>query len=1169
MAAAAGAPAQGADFAGAIRSVFLGPKAEDLVLKSGILALAEALGDDGLLEFPRRPNGTPMITRQGFFERLLNKDAQASLQDCAAADAAAAEADVKRLNLTQCLAIRCKHLDFVPTGAGMVPKASFLRLVDKTMMAALAARILGDESKDLTEAHRLLVIRHVVLIYGANRELGGFDEPFSCDWWLLAVRGTRRYLHLPGCQVRTSAPSSGPVCCYRSYTVPNPRDPHHSRVFRWQALLVTDPGEWHEDAIEMENKARKTDRLKDASKGKDSASPKLRSPALKPKVAAAKPTSGASEVQVEAGAAEKEDNEADDDDEAPTPAGNFTIFGDFDVEDLFDEFDDNAHRRRGSTKDSDAGFTPKKPAASAPAGAQAGDNMDEFFDSLLADTLFEGPKTPGDASSAPNGAAAAADASPVAPGTSAEAAVAPAAVAKAQAPSPPAADSTTGGKAPPAAPPAQAAARAPPASVPAEAGSPHKAAVEKPAPAVSVEAPVVAESADTEAASVATVEAPEEEEEPPLTREEAKLVEVLSRFYSERKSKDKLGNVAKISRKYAGDSVVELWAQLAAKYSVAPPTAVQWLVASLNPGVVVQWPRGCVPPSAQEAVDVAAAIKEAAESEQAAELGCTERLRAALQADDLDAIGALTFVNGCADPSLRGPVWRSLLGCGVGGQGGTGEAIKEQRRAYRELRQLAAAPASADNADSDADSTTASSTSGGGGGGGGAEEVGDTASKSNGQAEEKKWDFSATKVEAEADAQKAWRDEGFFRRPEVAEALVNILVTHAWRCSRYISGAGEIAALMLFVMACGGAVDMADAEADAFWCFYHLMAEIQESLSENASLTGQVRRVHALLRAYDPPLAELLAEHGLGALPALRLGAGLLTRAGFALADCVRIWDSLLGDPRRFEFCDHVVVSLLLLSRGDMLQRQNIGGLAEAMLAAPRQVNIKSLLDTACAVCAFERRCPVGSKTPYPYRPPGGARLDVLDAGSRSKDTAQALEAAATKMSSLWGKVSVFASGAVEVGRSVAKEKMAQAIEVNKEYKITDTIASRVTEAVASAASAAESAATAASAALEAVAEAQAQAQQRADEEHEAQLAAESVHDDEATKLAEEGSEASRRQAKAADNSDVLPPKLVEATEELPPALVAVADEEPPQLVQLPTEQAPQLVDVSSGSGKS
>jgi hypothetical protein len=314
------------------------------VLKAGLLAIQEALGRDGLLDFPRRKNGTPMLTRQGFFERLLK--GQASLQDCASADCSAAEADVKRLSLVQLLDIRCKHIDYSPEGRSQVGKASFLGLLDRCASAALAERLLKEQV--LADAHKAIVTRQAMLIYGASRELAKLSEEGGGEWWLLAVGGTRRYLHLPSCEV-SGAPPSGPVFCYRSFSASDPRDPKRKRVFRWQALLVQDASKWTEDPLATEQKKQKT-RLTDA-KDKD----------VQPK---AIPKAGGAAASIS------------------MPAG-FSLFGDFDIEDLFEEFGNDLGISADGSKD--------KPTSKVVASTAPSPEIDDFFDSLLADSLFEEP----------------------------------------------------------------------------------------------------------------------------------------------------------------------------------------------------------------------------------------------------------------------------------------------------------------------------------------------------------------------------------------------------------------------------------------------------------------------------------------------------------------------------------------------------------------------------------------------------------------------------------------------------------------------------------------------------------------------------------------------------------------------------------------------------------
>lgn len=183
------------------------------------------------------------------------------------------------------------------------------------------------------------------------------------------------------------------------------------------------------------------------------------------------------------------------------------------------------------------------------------------------------------------------------------------------------------------------------------------------------------------------------------------------------------------------------------------------------------------------------------------------------------------------------------------------------------------------------------------------------------------------------------------------------------------------------------------------------MLEDHDGLLSDAGQAAQARRVHALLGAFDALLADLLAEHGLQALPATRLGVALCTRAGFRLGDCLHIWDALLADPLSFEFSHCVVVALLLLSRHELLQlRGDAGGLAEALLAAPRRVGVSTLLRVARAVCAFERRCGEGSAHPFPQC--SISTISGLHSGNAvDKASKLAFGIAPPSLSSLWDKV--------------------------------------------------------------------------------------------------------------------------------------------------------------------
>jgi len=530
---------------------------------------------------------------------------------------------------------------------------------------------------------------------------------------------------------------------------------------------------------------------------------------------------------------------------------------------------------------------------------------------------------------------------------------------------------------------------------------------------------------------------------PKLNASQERLCVALSRFYRAHKISDKLDRVDEIARKYPGDEVVTLWAALGSKYSLLPAAAVQWLARTLDRHIPVQWPKEAVPPTVKSTLEEfaqKASIQQDAEGTKAMALNVhrsyNDELRAALDLGNTLTASALSFNGSCSDPALRPRMWRALLGWQEASRVGDQECdcregeqeLHQRRREYKDLR----------------DSLMAE----------------DSSCESN--------ILLCSKVEG--DARSVWRGEAFVELPGIRDAVTAIAFVQAKQCSQYIPGSCEFSTVLLYAMSCGGSTSLEDAEADAFWCLLQLMAEMQDSIAPDAGLATQVRRTHELLRTYDPPLAGILASHGLGTLPALKFGVALCTRSGFALKDVVRIWDTLLADPQRVVFCEYIVVALLLLVRRDlMLWRADLGRLAEALVAAPKCVDLDSLLRFACAICAFERRCVPGAAHPFPPRPAPG--VDILDGSSLATGGLDVtLASAQAQLSSLWGKVRVASSDAWEAGRAAANEAAEQAPTWKAQANFwmaaaVSSAASAAGDVVASAASAAEKAATVAGAA--------------------------------------------------------------------------------------------------------
>jgi hypothetical protein len=226
----------------------------------------------------------------------------------------------------------------------------------------------------------------------------------------------------------------------------------------------------------------------------------------------------------------------------------------------------------------------------------------------------------------------------------------------------------------------------------------------------------------------------------------------------------------------------------------------------------------------------------------------------------------------------------------------------------------------------------------------------------------------------------------------------------------------------------GSDVTLDDAEADAFWCLYHVVKMLPGGTADDAGLPSKARRLQLLLQAYDPAVADLLTSHNLGELLATRISVALCTRVGLTLRQCAQVWDRFLADPRRFEFSDYFVVALMLSKRRLLLRgHQDAGSVAEAVLAAPAgDALVESLLRAASAICALERRCGPSSDTPFPLRP---GVLGVVATVVRES------------VGSLWGQLRVRGAGALQgIGRRSKGDALAA---VPRKDNVGSTLQSR------------------------------------------------------------------------------------------------------------------------------
>jgi len=178
-------------------AVTVGPVLEDHVYRAGLLGLKRALGDGDLLSFPKRPNGTAMLLRQSFFERLLSGGMD--LISFPVADIIAAQTDVRNLSVPQLLCIRCSNLDFSASTPSMRTHGEFLRSVDEALERRMAAKLAG-RGVNLAPGQVADAVRLVVLVYGVHERLNK-EALGSSEHWLVKSGELQALLLLPACEL--------------------------------------------------------------------------------------------------------------------------------------------------------------------------------------------------------------------------------------------------------------------------------------------------------------------------------------------------------------------------------------------------------------------------------------------------------------------------------------------------------------------------------------------------------------------------------------------------------------------------------------------------------------------------------------------------------------------------------------------------------------------------------------------------------------------------------------------------------------------------------------------------------------------------------------------------------------------------------------------------------
>jgi len=518
----------------------------------------------------------------------------------------------------------------------------------------------------------------------------------------------------------------------------------------------------------------------------------------------------------------------------------------------------------------------------------------------------------------------------------------------------------------------------PPAVSPAQGSAPSGgyAASEAAAPAAAVAVtPAVAEPAtfamadgdsDDEEASVeasASADALQFDLRPPeippapdtFTQEDHKLRDELLKFYAVHNPENAL-KVNVIVGKFRRGNVSNLWAQLAVKYDIRAVVGVDLLANTLYLD------------SAFEHSDADTIAKlDARLVELNSEADKSKRFLKAMEGDAAngsDEIVRTLGFRGIPD-DMRPTIWQVMLGYLPMARQADWNAIKGEKRAlYASYREEFLTVSG--------DQLSVKQTA--------------TASLDEDLMQEIRQDVDRTRHDME-----------FFRGTATCNSLIGMLFVYA-RLNpgvRYVQGMNEVAAILFYVMSSSAAEF---AEADAFWCFTELMGEIKDGFIQAMdntedgvhAITGSVAR---LLESYDPEVALHINDAGLPPLVWAFRWCSVMFAQDLPLPDVMRLWDSLIADPRRYELVIYTAVAAVLLMRDELLGSDKPFTLGELLQHAPKNKDFDTLWRYSLAICAFERRA-----QPPQFPPPRPERDKLREAAEKAEEMARAAAARAQEV---------------------------------------------------------------------------------------------------------------------------------------------------------------------------
>jgi hypothetical protein len=149
-------------------------------------------------------------------------------------------------------------------------------------------------------------------------------------------------------------------------------------------------------------------------------------------------------------------------------------------------------------------------------------------------------------------------------------------------------------------------------------------------------------------------------------------------------------------------------------------------------------------------------------------------------------------------------------------------------------------------------------------------------------------------------------------------------------------------------------------EADAFFCFTAIMAEVRDHFCSkldhtDVGITAKVKTMENLIMRKDPELARLLRRLRVSPTFYGFRWITLLFTQEWELPDVLRLWDALLADTNRFEFLLYFATATVISIREDLLEHADFAYAVKALQRFESRVPMHALLQQAHALYRQDR----------------------------------------------------------------------------------------------------------------------------------------------------------------------------------------------------------------------